>query len=468
MSTPQESPATPLTQQRRADQRLLARCRGLADVAARTLVGAGVLVIVGWAVELSVLRSLIPGLVAMNPATAVAFVLGGIALHQLNRAAVAQRRSRVAALCAVIVILLGASRLAAYVTPYDLALDQWLFAERLGSNRMAPNTAFNFVVDGLALLLLSLGLAIGIAQSMVLLAAVIAFIALLGYLYQVPLTGLPGYIPMALNTALCFLVVEFGMLCARADSGPIAAFISGRSGGRAARQLLPAVIALPVGLGWLALSGQRLDWFPGEFGIALLVTGAVVTLVALVYLAAQRLNAGDEEVEHLLTTDTLTGVLNRRAVMECLGVETAEALRYNRPLSTAMVDIDHFKKINDSYGHPGGDEVLRCVGRVLRESLTERFVAGRFGGEEFIVVLPETTLDGAAVYGEALRARIAKTAIALPGGEPIRITCSVGVAEVLPQLTPQPERALKLADDALYEAKRAGRNRVQAAEIDDR
>jgi diguanylate cyclase (GGDEF)-like protein len=207
-----------------------------------------------------------------------------------------------------------------------------------------------------------------------------------------------------LNTALCFLSFEFGVLAASAHRGPMAAILSPRAGGRVARRLLPAIVVLPVLFGGVGIAGERLGWFPGEFAVALLVTFSVIGLALLVVMAARWLNRGDAEVERLLTIDTLTGVLNRRAIMETLGAETASALRYGRPLSIAMIDIDHFKQINDNHGHAMGDKVLKALGVSLGSSLRATDAVGRFGGEEFIAIFPDTPLPGAMIYAERLLA----------------------------------------------------------------
>ena len=184
----------------------------------------------------------------------------------------------------------------------------------------------------------------------------------------------------------------------------------------------------------------------------------------MLLLAARWLNEGDAEVERLLTLDTLTGVLNRRTVLGLLSTETAACLRYRMPLCTAMVDIDLFKHINDLHGHAAGDAVLSQVGGLIRSTLRETDAAGRYGGEEFIVVLPHTEAAGAGLYAERLRACIANAQFRVPSGEWISVTVSVGLAEIMPDEMPQPEQALSRADKALYKAKRDGRNRVQLAE----
>jgi len=165
--------------------------------------------------------------------------------------------------------------------------------------------------------------------------------------------------------------------------------------------------------------------------------------------------------EVLALTDPLTQTHNRRALMERLTSELERARRYALHLSVLMVDLDHFKLINDSYGHVVGDEVLRGVSRVLQREARAVDVVARFGGEEFLVVLPETGEEGAVALAERIRARVEETP-PVTGGEYgwLRVTVSIGVATVPSPRVNSPEELIAVADEALYRAKAQGRNRV--------
>jgi two-component system cell cycle response regulator len=165
--------------------------------------------------------------------------------------------------------------------------------------------------------------------------------------------------------------------------------------------------------------------------------------------------------EVLALTDPLTQTHNRRALMERLTSELERARRYALHLSVLMVDLDHFKVINDSYGHVVGDEVLRGVSRVLQREARAVDVVARFGGEEFLVVLPETGEEGAVALAERIRARVEETP-PVTGGEYgwLRVTVSIGVATVPSTRVNSPEELIAVADEALYRAKAQGRNRV--------
>lgn len=158
--------------------------------------------------------------------------------------------------------------------------------------------------------------------------------------------------------------------------------------------------------------------------------------------------------------DPLTGLPNRAAWSERLDHEVNAWHQRGNSLSLAMLDLDHFKRINDGYGHLAGDKVLKIIGNVLRKRLrTSDFIA-RFGGEEFVLLMPHSSLSDALAVGEVLRAAIAACPFHFKG-EPVTITVSMGVAQFLPG--ERSELALKRADEALYRAKAAGRNQVQAA-----
>ena len=166
-------------------------------------------------------------------------------------------------------------------------------------------------------------------------------------------------------------------------------------------------------------------------------------------------------VERQALVDGLTGLANRRQCETLLGTELARAERFDDSLAVVFADLDDFKDVNDRHGHPAGDVVLREFADVLRSTLREADVAGRWGGEEFILVLPGTDVEGAMRLAERVRAELRTRAILAPDGTPISITASFGVA-ARPGLASERE-LIAAADAALYAAKRAGKDRVRAA-----
>ena len=173
--------------------------------------------------------------------------------------------------------------------------------------------------------------------------------------------------------------------------------------------------------------------------------------------ANETLRHKNEELETLSVTDGLTGLHNRRRLMESLTDEVRRSQRLKHTFSVLMVDVDHFKKYNDTFGHLAGDGVLARVAALLREATREVDDVARYGGEEFLVMLPETGMTEALEIAERVRARVA--AEVFPGR---RITVSIGVSE-FPLYGNTPEQVIAAADEALYEAKREGRDRVRRA-----
>lgn len=170
-------------------------------------------------------------------------------------------------------------------------------------------------------------------------------------------------------------------------------------------------------------------------------------------------------LEQETATDFLTGVFNRRHMDRRLGEEVASARRYRFPLSVLLLDIDHFKQINDKHGHQAGDHVLVALAAIVAQELRESDILARYGGEEFLVMTPHTPLLGATDVAEQLRKRIESHDFSLPkelgGIHGIRVTASIGVASFGDGVDSR-ERLIHAADENLYRAKQEGRNRVIA------
>ncbi|HZT85196.1 MAG TPA: GGDEF domain-containing protein [Gaiellaceae bacterium] len=209
----------------------------------------------------------------------------------------------------------------------------------------------------------------------------------------------------------------------------------------------------------LIAAGERfgtLELVADEFGKEERMNAASLVAHAVVALENARLHG---MVERQALVDGLTGLANRRAAADALHAEAARAQRLETPLSIVLADLDGFKDVNDVYGHPVGDEVLRVFSGVLRETLRESDVAGRWGGEEFLLLLPGADEEGAAQLADRTRGELADRRI--PGVRGLRVTASFGVAEYTGQ--PTTEELVAAADAALYRAKRAGKDRVERA-----
>lgn len=170
----------------------------------------------------------------------------------------------------------------------------------------------------------------------------------------------------------------------------------------------------------------------------------------------------EEELRRLATTDPLTGVNNRRRYNEISERELMRCKRYQHPICVLMLDADHFKNVNDTYGHEAGDRVLQSLANACVDELRDVDVLGRFGGEEFTVTLPETILETALEAAERLRVRLAESIVKLDDGQEISYTVSIGASD-LNNKNETLSDLLNRADAALYSAKEGGRNRVVAA-----
>lgn len=176
----------------------------------------------------------------------------------------------------------------------------------------------------------------------------------------------------------------------------------------------------------------------------------------------RQLESANTQLRKLALRDGLTGLLNRRYWEECLEREFARHIRYQSPASLVMFDIDHFKHFNDTYGHQLGDEVIREVSRMTKEFARETDFAGRYGGEEFVVLLPDTPLDGAMQFAERLRGAVERLTIE-HADEILKVTISLGVAELSDHMAAHPQ-LIEAADKALYQSKEQGRNCITRAE----
>ena len=189
--------------------------------------------------------------------------------------------------------------------------------------------------------------------------------------------------------------------------------------------------------------------------------GSFSLLILVAFLFAgpiMRLLGDFRRVASQATTDSLTGLGNRRTLDEELVLEWRRADRVRESLAFVLLDLDNFKLVNDTHGHQAGDAVLRAVGQILRDGVRQVDLAGRYGGEEFALILPETDLFGAVKLAERLRVDLETTPIQVADGKTLTVTASFGVA--LKDELPSPDDLVAAADEALYAAKRAGKNRV--------
>jgi diguanylate cyclase (GGDEF)-like protein len=174
----------------------------------------------------------------------------------------------------------------------------------------------------------------------------------------------------------------------------------------------------------------------------------------------RELSVANAQLRVMSSTDVLTGVANRRSLEERLHDMFEHSIRLHEPLSLVMCDIDHFKRVNDDFGHQAGDAVLQQFAKLLQTEAREIDRVGRYGGEEFVILLPGTVLDAAVTFADRLRHSVERAEFRYGDGQTLHKTMSCGVAAWPHPLVNDPEALIKAADDALYVAKETGRNRV--------
>ena len=251
----------------------------------------------GWALHNEALKRVVPGLVVMNPVTAVCFVLAGLSLWLSRLEAAAAKSRRAGQALAALVAGVGLLVLARNLFGWHITLDRTLFPSQLDGNRMAVMAALDFVLTGVALLLLDVPVrSVRPSQPLALAAGLVALAALIGYAYGVHVLTDPRYhLPMALHTSACFLILAAGLLCARPDSGMMARLAGEDTGGAMARHLLPAIVGVPLLLGWLILKGHYVGLYNPAFGFTLFVVSVIVIVSALVWANAVSLDRQEGE-----------------------------------------------------------------------------------------------------------------------------------------------------------------------------
>jgi diguanylate cyclase (GGDEF)-like protein len=428
------------------------------------------LVLYGWLFDVERFKRILPTLVAMNPTTAVAFLLLALSLWLSQKKDVPRGVRGGAKLCAALIALTGLCKLMQVGFGWPVGIDQLLFADKLQAdptgmpNRMAPNTALNFLLLGCALLFLNSRTRsiFHFAQALIIISLIDSLLPLIGYLYGAKLFyGIGNFIPMAAHTAFTFLVLGAGILSARPEGGLMSPLMDGGASGLTLRRLLPAVIGLPILIGWLRLEGQRRGFYNNELGVALTVAAHIMFMAALVWWNSFQLlrmdalrREAETQLRDLTLTDDLTGLRNRRGFL--LLTEHEMKLVRNQRASLSLwllfADLDGLKQINDSLGHEAGSQAIVHMGGILKQTFRESDVVARLGGDEFAILAVSNTDDSASL----MLARLEENVLAFNLREklPYRLSASVGAIRIQPDRTASVEDVLKEADQAMYEEKR--------------
>jgi diguanylate cyclase (GGDEF)-like protein len=428
----------------------------------------GLLALAGYSFGIEALYRPFAGWPATHPLSAVSILFLGLGISANDRT---PRGIWLQRLCAFLAGSIAAIRLCEAIFGVDLTSsftpfhDMVLFDQGLGrKNSMGVNTAC---------MLFSIALALGLqsarmprtSQLVASIAVAIPVVSFTGYAY-----GLERFHgQMSLLTATAGFGLACGTLAKTADHAGLRAILSPYIGGKIARAQVIAGYLIPTGLGYMLVrsfvagSGQSQSLF-GVFVVA--ICWFIIMMVSVSAIFHERVDFERRQSEARLAaaavTDSLTGLPNRRRFFEW-GQHEVERIRRNGSEGWAlMIDLDHFKNINDTAGHAIGDKVLTAVAQLLLQSIRKVDLVGRLGGEEFAVLLVDTNKRGCEHVAENIRANI--EALHVPGWTDIHgpVTASIGCARL--HGTETMEGALQAADEALYCAKKNGRNRVVFAE----
>lgn len=402
-------------------------------------------------------------------------MLGGPATHPLSACGLAllglgafiwhpRRANRLVLVLGCLVVLLASLRLLELASGAVLLESITPFGQPLAEQAAAghpistgSNTAMMSLCFGLSLV------AIGFkhyaqAQHYSFIGLGFPLVSVTGYAYGIE----KFYGQMAMTTALAGLMVGTAILLSGAHRSILRSILSPWVGGQIARLQILLGYTVPFLIGYclaLTIANNPLQ----QFGLFVVLISAFISiLVAFTAVIQEGIDRSRRSAERRLvlvaTLDSLTDLPNRRSFFDHGQWLLERSRRTGESLSVLMLDIDFFKRVNDTHGHPTGDAVLQQLALTARQILRRQDFMARYGGEEFVIIMPTTGLNGALLLGEKLRAHVAATAF--PGTDPITISlgCAEYIAgESLPELVAR-------ADAALYQAKRAGRNKLVAAE----
>lgn len=450
-----------------AAPRLVAALRHFARLSGLVTITVAAAALIGWSLDIALLKTVLPGHAAMKANTAMCLLLSGVALV----ASLSERpgAGAVSAGLSVVVLLLGCTVLLEYGSGIATGLDTLLFddpaarAEGGVPGRMSQISALSFVLLGWRGMETHSMSRVWLSQVLALGLVVIGLFALSAYGYAMGTgTREAPFNPISVHTAVLLLMMGLGWLASRPEQGLIRVLSADSFGGELARRTLLPALLIPALLSYLAQLLRAADLLSEGATITLLAVSSGAAVATMIWWASALLDRVErqrrraDQLRDSALTDALTGLGNRRSFDGALARLLQRRSDEGATFSLLLIDLDHFKTYNDSFGHLAGDEALRQTGRLLPLALRPGDIATRYGGEEFAVLLPGTR--GEHALGVAQR-----IVDDIRGSEwPFRaVTASVGVAESAPDESA--DALVARADAALYAAKQAGRDRALAA-----
>ncbi len=401
--------------------RLVKSFKAFSRVAGIISAGVGLAVLVGWALDINLLRSVVSGLAPMKPYTALVLVLAGISLWLQTSPQIVPRAQRIAQACSSVMALIGLLTLIEYIFSQNLGIDQLLFREKLAEaglgfpGRMSAATALNALLIGAALFFFDVGTARGewVVKPLALLPGTVALIALIGYMYNVQsLYKLAPYLSMAIHTALTFLILALGILAARPDTGLTAILASNSAGGVMMRRLLPAALIAPVVVGWLRLAGQQMGLYDTPFGTALFALSNVLIFALLIAWNGRQLHRSDivqrrdeqalQESEQrfsgIFHASPVATVISRLADTRFVDVNDSflalTGLTRDEAVGRTSLELDLFatpqirpglvQEVSQIGGYTGRELQLRTKSGEMRDVITSTYVV-ELGGEKHVI-----------------------------------------------------------------------------------
>lgn len=402
---------------------------------------------------------------ATHPLTATIFLLLGIgaALGRGRTRLWLQRILGVAGVVMTAFALLDTSIGTSISTAFTLFQDRVLQDLAEGtSNKLSINSAIFLLLASMALTLDSLH-RVGSAQAFAFLAGGVPMISLVGYAYGIE----NFYGQMSLTTATAAIALSVSVFARTAHGGALRAVLSPHIGGRIAQAQVLLSVTLPFSIGFLFMK-TLLESGQGDFlgSFVVVISWSFIALVCVSAVAHEMIDRkrrlAEKELLFGAMCDPLTHLPNRRKFYEVGEREIARIKRTGADLSVLMIDIDHFKQVNDTAGHSVGDQVLKCLAKVLVDNLRAIDLPGRLGGDEFAVILPDTPLIGAQQVATKIQSSLEVSPIEGWTDTHSPITVSIGLADA--RHKKDLNDILSAADEALYISKKQGRNLVTGIE----